>query len=261
MPITPARLASTSLAALALLASAVVLPGCATRADGSTVSILDDAQVLAMDDEGLSDAERRQLERVKRYASMRTQGAIGGAIIGGIAGALLVRKNRGVGAAGGALAGGALGYLGGAYVARLNETAEDRRDDLEVQLAAAKETVADTQRAVADNREIVRAERKRIERLNQEYRAGKITADQYRDQIGQLETRIKIVDESLRIAENDAAAMQKHIDGQRARNVNPAALEKQRVAIEREVATLRAERDSLIEAAGTIPAGVGAPTA
>jgi outer membrane lipoprotein SlyB len=246
-------------AAASLLLSTVLLPGCATRADGSTVTIVDDAQVLAMSDDGLSDVERRQLERVQRYAEMRIQGMVAGTAMGFLAGLTAGGDNRAIAVTSGVLVGAHLGYLAGAYVARLNETAEDRRDDLEVQLAAAKETVADTQRAVADNREIVRAERRRIERLNEEHRAGRITATQYRDQLGDLEKRMTIVDESLRVAEGDVKAIEKSVQWQRDRNVNPAALEKQRAALEREVATLRAERDSLLATVGTIPPDVGAP--
>lgn len=247
--------------AISFLSILVLASGCAQRADGSFVTIADDTQVLTKNQEGLTPVEQRQLERVRRYASMRVQGAGVGAVLGAVTGALAFGGNRGAGAAGGAVAGAALGYLAGAYVANLNETAEDRRDDLNVQVDAARRAVDETERAVADNREIVSAERSRIERLNRDYRAGDITQEQYRDQIANLETKILIVNESLRAAENDVAAMDSTIQQQQAQSVDPKPLAEQRARMEEEVRVLREERERLATAVASIPPEIGAPAA
>lgn len=236
--------------------------GCAQRPDGSFVSIIDDADVMTMSDEGLNETERRQLDRLQRYAEMRVTGAAGGAVIGALAGALLFKDNRGAGAAGGAAAGAAIGYLAGAYVANLNSQAEDRRDDLNVQLAAARDAVAENKQAVRDNRTIVNAEVRRIDELNRGYRAGTVTRDQYAERIDTLDKKITIVDESLRAAENDVEALQKTADNRRAGGDTGGAskLESQKRALERDVARLQQERLRLVEAVASIPPEVGGPT-
>jgi hypothetical protein len=191
--------------ALAMVAAFSLQSGCATRPDGRTVTLIDDAQVLAMSDDGLNATEVRQLERAQRYAEMRVTGAAGGAVLGAFAGAFAFSDNAALGAAGGAAAGAALGYLAGAYVANLNEGAEDRRNDLNAQLAAARKAVDENEAAVRDNRSIVSAETRRIDDLNRKYRAGEITKDQYAEEIDALDKKLVIVDEALRAAESLAA--------------------------------------------------------
>jgi len=238
----------------------LLLAGCATRPDGSTVTIVDDIQVMSMDASGLNEDQARELERVQRYARMRSQGAVGGAILGTVTGMLVASENRGAGAAVGAGAGGALGYLGGAYVANLNAQAEDRRNTLNAQLDAARQAVAETERAVATSRSTVATERSRVSRLNREYRAGRITQGQYREEIVDLEKKLVILDESLRAGEDDVRAMALSVEAQAEKGANTGGLEAQKRRMEREVAALRRDRDALIEVIGSIPPEIGGPT-
>lgn len=223
--------------------------------------MFDDIRVVAMDIDGLNAAERRQLERVQRYSQMRLEGAAIGGLGGAVAGFLIVGKNRGAGAAAGVVVGAAAGYLAGAYVANLNEQAEDRRGDLNTQLAAANDAVSETKSAVRDTREIVSAERSRITRLNRGLRAGSITQAQYREEIGQLGKKMTIVDESLRAAETDAEAIGRTAETRRENGDSGAGkLDAQRMNMEREVARLRTERDKLFTAVGSIPPEIGGPS-
>lgn len=252
------RPAAGLLAGVAMLAAA----GCAQRADGSFVSIVDDAQVLTMSAEGLNETERRQLERVQRYAEMRVTGAAGGALTGALAGALLARDNPAAGVAIGVTAGAALGYLAGAYVANLNEQAEDRRDDLNTQLGAAKQAVAENKRAVADNRDIVSAQTRAIDDLNRRFRAGTVTKEQYAAQIEGLDTRMTIVDESLRAAENDVAAIERSAAAREKAGDTRGAqqLTAQKTALQSDVNRLQQEKLRLVEAVASIPPEVGGPS-
>lgn len=244
-----------------LFAIVAVLAACATRPDGSVVTIADDVEALFISREGLNDTELRQLDRIQRYAKMRVTGAAGGAVGGALIG-LFVVDNAALGAAGGAVAGAAVGYLAGAYVANLNSAAEDRRDDLNVQLAAAKKAVSETQASVKDNRAIVAAETRKIRKLNQAYRAGKITKDQYASEIETLDRKVTIVNESLRAAEDDVKALERTAK-RRTDNGDAsgaAKLTAQKKSLEREVARLQRERLKLIEAVASIPSEVSGAT-
>lgn len=243
-----------------LLALPLTVGGCATRSDGSMVTLIDDVRVMSMSDSGLTEDEARELERVQRYARMRSQGSVGGALVGTVTGMFVASDNPGVGAAVGAVGGAALGYLAGAYVANLNAQAEDRRETLNGQVAAAEQAVAETQRAVATSRKTASNERARVSRLNREYRAGEITQDQYREQISELDKRLIIVDESLRAAEDDVSAIERSVEQQNEQGVNASTLEAQKQRMEREVAALKQERDVLIEVIGSIPPEIGGPT-
>ncbi len=248
-----------ALAAALLLASASLSAGCATRPDGSTVTIVDDVSLMTMSNDGLNEAERRQLDRAKRYAEMRATGAGVGAVTGAIVGFLTGDIE---GAVIGGVGGGALGYLGGAYVANLNSVAEDRRDDLNAQLAAANKAVEENRAAVRDNRSIVSAETRRIDRLNNQYRAGQITAAQYADEIETLNKKVRIVEESLRAAEDDVSGVRATASARRERgDANGASqLEARADTLQSEVRRLEAERIKLVEAVATIPPAAGGPS-
>ena len=209
-----------------------------------------------MDSEGLDPASSRQLDRAQRYAKMRMQGGGVGALTGALAGALIgssVADSQGalVGGIGGAVAGAQLGYLAGAYYANLNAVAEDRRDDLNAQLAAARAAVQENQQAVADSRSIVKAETARIARLNQRRAAGEIQADDYHDELEGLNTRLTILDESLRTAENDRTLIEKTIESRGGGDAG--GLAKQRNKLSAEIEQLRSLRGQLIDVALTVP--------
>ncbi|MGG7567322.1 hypothetical protein ACQ5SO_14320 [Rhodovulum sp. DZ06] len=247
-----------------LCAAAIVagLSGCATRPDGSVVTIVDDAQVMSMNAEGLTQVEARQLERAQRYAEMRMTAAAGGAVIGLAAGLLLGGDNAAVAGVGGALAGGAIGYLGGAYVANLNSAEEDKRDDIETQLAAARKANSETESALRDTRAIVTAETRKIAALNRQYKSGQITTTEYKNQIEYLDKKMVIVDETLRTAEADVAAleatMKARSDNGDTRGANRLA--RQRDALAADVRRLEREKIKLIEAVASIPDEIGGPS-
>ncbi len=248
------RCAAAILLAGALLSS---LPGCAQRADGSTVTIFDDIDVLSMNAEGLDPISARQLDRVQRYAQMRVEAAGIGGAAGALAGILIGNETAGAegavaGGIGGAFAGAQLGYLAGAYFANLNSVAEDRRNDLNVQLAAAKAAVRENQQAVDDARTIVDAEERRIARLNSRRAAGELQQDQYREELEGLNTRLAILDESLRAAENDQKLVEKTIKG-RGGEAQSGDLPRQRGQLASEVRQLEKLRAELIDVALSVP--------
>lgn len=246
--------------ACATLLLAAVTAGCAVDQDGNTVTIIDDVAVLNRSAEGLDPVSARQLQRVQRYARMRAQGAAGGALAGLLTG-LLIADNKAAGAGVGAVAGAQIGYLAGAYIANLNTVAEDRRGDLNAQLQAARASVAETRSAVRDNRKMVNAERNAIRRLNRRYAAGKVTQEQYRSQIAELETKQIILNDTIRIAQNDSTAIAHTIEAQKAAGANTRRLANEQARLQAEIRRLNQQRDRLVTAVASIPPEIGYPAA
>lgn len=234
------------------LALATGIAGCTANNN-----IVDDARILRTDSTGLTPAEAAELERVKRYARMRSQAMTGGAILGGLTGALIGRRsgNTGVGAAAGVAGGAALGYMAGAYIARQNEVAEVRRDDLNVQLANARAALQETQTAVDVNRDIVARETSKIARLNDQYAAGAITKSQYEAEYKTTRARLEIVEGAVAAAAGDVSAVQATIEAQTAagKGAQTGDLKATLADMEDEVDALTAERDALVAAIGTVP--------
>ena len=247
-----------------LLVSAIALQlsGCAKDHNLAT-----DIGRLMTSSDGLTFPEQRALERSKRFAEIRVKSAvIGGtlgAVMAGAACALAVEDSNAATtaacAAGGAVAGAVGAYLIGAYYANLEEEAEGRRNDLNVQLAAAKRAVGESEAQVSNVREIVRAERSKIRELNAQYGAGRITQDQYKSQITKLELKANLVQEQLNLSKADVNTMDAVIKDQKARGNNVSKLSAERKTMVAVVDKLTKERDSLLEAIASIPAEMEPP--
>jgi len=245
--------------AAALLVVALASAGCATRPDGSSVTLIDDLRILTLDDEGLGPEAARQLARAQMYARMRRDAALLGGIAGTAAGASLSGQQRLLGGLVGAVVGMSAGYLAGAYIGRLNEVAENRREELTTRLEIARAAVAEHGRALADVRAIHAQEAETLSRLQNAYRAGRITADAYRGEIAGLERKLRILDEVVRTAEQDLAVMEQHVaDGERQAHA-VADLARQRDSLKGVVEEMRGRYGELLSAAAGIPPEIGGP--
>lgn len=107
-------------------------------------------------------------------------GAAAGAVIGGVGGALLGGRNRVEGAAVGALAGGALGTGAGYMVARNNSAQAATEDTLNGQIQAAQKRAADANAAAIEAHQEADKARAEAAALGAQYRAGQISAADYR---------------------------------------------------------------------------------
>ena len=244
------------------LAVAVAVSGCAKDAN-----IIDDIDTLTTSSSGLSATEARILDRQQRYAELRVRSAaIGGALGAVLAGAgcaLAVEDNKFATAAACAAAGGAAGaagaYLVGAYYARMEEVAEDRRDTLQAQLASARQAVADGNAQVREMRQMVKAERTKLTRLNREYRAGRITQQQFKDQIDRLDVKVDLAQKEVLSAESDVRLMEATIKDNKLRKKSSRGLSTQFKAMKKIAAQKRRERDALLKAVATLPPEIDPP--
>jgi hypothetical protein len=240
--------------------------GCASTSDGTSVNVADDIQLMSTSDEGLSPSEAQLLEAAQRNASTRIEGASIGAVGGclaGLLGSLALTDNTAVVAgttAGGCIAGGFAGYAAGAYVAEVNAQAASQQADLQERIDAANADAA-RYREAADAAERTVGELKtEIGSLNRRYAAGQITAAEYADQLGNVETsalslRVLIVESlgNIQVMEEDIAALEQS-------GRDTSALKQRLATLRRENERLTAQYDDLAEVVDLVPADVDAPT-
>ncbi|MEM6623131.1 MAG: hypothetical protein AAF674_12940 [Pseudomonadota bacterium] len=239
------------------LALCFTASGCAQRADGSTVTAIDDIQVMRMSSAGLTPAAARQLDRAQRYAEMRLTGAATGAIVGALAGALAIRGNRAAGAAGGAALGAALGYLGGAYVANLNSQAEDRRTSLNVQLAAANAAVREAEEAVIDARAIVSDQRAALRNTVSAYRAGTIAKAEAEARVGRAKEHLVLIDEAVRSVQDNISGISATIEDNQQNNRSSRGLNSRVQQLRAEEQQLLRQRQRMVAAFQGVPPELG----
>ncbi len=162
-----------------IVAMSVVLAGCAGQ---------------PAYDSGLSPAQNQLRQSNARFNQTVGEGAVAGAVLGGLAGLAFGGRNRAAAAGIGALAGGALGSGAGYLVARNNLS----RSSTEAQYAdAIQQAQADaaTFRSYADaSRQVADQAYAEATRLRSQVRSGQITRGQYDNQI----SRYKADDEAMR---------------------------------------------------------------
>jgi hypothetical protein len=112
-------------------------------------------------------------------------GALTGAVIGGVAGALLDKNNPGAGALMGATAGGLLGGGAGVAVARNNQSQAATEDSLHAQIQAAAKYAQNADAAAAEARQRSDAANQASLALAQQLRAGQITKAEYQSKINE----------------------------------------------------------------------------
>lgn len=138
-------------------------------------------------DNTLSPAQNQLRQSSARFSQTVGEGAVAGALLGGIAGLVLGGRNRAGAAAIGAAAGGALGAGAGYAVARNNLS----RSSTEAQYAdAIQQAQADAQNyrsAAADSRQVADQAYAEAGQLRSQARAGQITQAEYRSKISRYQ--------------------------------------------------------------------------
>lgn len=154
------------------------------------------------DGEPLSPAQRQLREQNERFAETVATGAIAGALLLGLVGALAAGpRNRGEGALVGAAAGAALGAAAGHYIAKRNQRFATREQAAAARIAAANEEAAEQEAAAQAAQAVAAENRAKIARLEARIRAGEANAAQ--------------LARSRRAAEEDLAAIDTAIENNR----------------------------------------------
>jgi hypothetical protein len=177
-------------------------------------------------------------------------GAVTGAAIGGIAGALLGGRNPAAGAAVGALAGGAIGGGAGYMIARNNSGQAQTEDTMNGQIAAAQKATDDAKAAAVDARKQADEAVAQSHVLQAQYHAGTISAAQYHQKLATSTAQAQAIQTLL-------GNMQKHESELRtqiaAAGTNAGPLRKSLSDDETSRLSLQASLTDITSAASAIP--------
>lgn len=201
----------TSLPVVAALVLSLSLGGCVTASESA---------------ENLTPAQRELRQQTQRFNETVATGAVAGAALGCLVGVLASSRNRGagcaVGAGVGALAGGGTGY----YIASRNEQYASREQAANARAAAARKEADDLARTADVAERVTRENKAQLASLDQRYRAGQLTAAQYRAQTEAMREDAKTIRKASEEAGKAQSAM--NSDGGAAREQAPRVAQAQR---------------------------------
>jgi cell division protein FtsB len=245
--------------------AALLLGGCASTSDGTSVNIFDDIRLMTMSDEGLSPSEAKLLDAATRNATTRIEGAgigtVGGCVAGFIGGRVFSDNTAVVAGttAGGCVAGALAGYAAGSYVSEVNAQAASQQANLQDRINAANADAARYRDAANAAERTVAELRTEIGSLNRRYSSGQISAAQYADQLSGVESSALalrvLIGESLgniEVMEQDIAALDES-------GRDTSSLKQRLATLRRENARLVAQYKDLAQVVDLVPAGVDAP--
>ena len=158
-------------------------------------------------DSSLSPAQNQLRQANQRFTQTVGEGAVAGAVLGGIAGLALGGRNRGQAALIGATAGGALGAGAGYLVARNNlsrSSTEAQFNDAIQQASAESKNYRSYAAAASQVADEAAAE---AQRLRGQYQARQITQEQYRAGLAKYRADNDIIANQANTAQQTAAGM------------------------------------------------------
>jgi len=155
--------------AAALLSLSLLLPACQNPNVGAG------GQPLTAEQQAM----RQQSQRWNQTAAT---GALAGAATGAAAAAAFGRGNTGQNALIGAGIGALVGLAAGMAVAERNLGFEKREASASQRIEAAQQVASNLNNTAAASEQVARQNQQRLARLDQQYRAGQISAAQYRSQ-------------------------------------------------------------------------------
>lgn len=240
----------------AALVAALLVGGCAGRANLAT-----DLTLVHTDTAGLSPSAAALLKEAQRSANTRLTGAFAGGLIGvglGVLAGSQARRGGGGAAAGGAIGavgGAVLGYAVGAYVDERNRQASGRQLELQSLIQAASKDIDRYEKARGFAQSSIEESGREIDRLNNEYEAGRITTEAYRQEAKNLSTTAN----SLRLLEKESdglvLVMQEDVASARRQRQDTSALEAELERLQAENRSLRLQYEELLGVTRRAPQG------
>ncbi len=247
-----ARSLTASVLLLALLA------GCAQGPDGSSPNAFQDVQTLTSGSAALSPAQQELRQRERDYASTRLQGAAVGAVVG--TAACYLAGVRGAALAACLAGGGAVGYVGTTYLTRDNQDFQATQEGLQADIAEAQ---ADSQKAagnVGAARNALRYQRSEIDRLNQGYRSGSVSAADYEAKLKAMADDVASVRTMREQTETRVSALRQSAGTYRQAGLPTGELSREASAQERHAENLRQVEEDMVRLIGGAPDGVATPS-
>lgn len=202
-------------------------------------------------DQPLTPAQAALRDQTDRFNETVGTGVAAGAILGAVLGALVDSDNRGRGAAIGAVAGGALGGVSGYYIATQNESYSNREQALDARISAAQREAQSYRQIAASSARVAADNRQRIAQLEAQYRAGKITAKEYRDRTASMQEDLHLMDQALANANDVRQKIGE--DSRYADGYGRSSLGQSSSDIGQSAAQIARSRDELARALATAP--------
>lgn len=234
----------------------IALAGCAANPDGSRSDIFSDVGTLAGGSEGLSPAQRELRERERDYAGSRVAAA-GGALLGGLICAAAGGNAAEIAAC--AAGGGALAYVGSTYLTRDNQQFVASRDSLEADIAEARAEGDKAESNLALARDVLAYQRAEIDRLNQGYRAGSVSAAAYEAKLAGIAGDIASVRTMREQSEERVAALRQTAGSYKNAGLNARELDREAQAQARQAQAMRQVEDDMLRLLERTPPGVQVP--
>ncbi len=207
-------------------------------------------------DPNLTPAQRELRAEADRFNQTVGEGAVIGAIGGALLGAL-VSDNRATGALIGAAAGAAVGAGTGYFVASQNQQYATREQQIRAQIQAAQQDVARYGRVVASTQRVVDQHKTNIASLNAQYRAGRVTAQQFRAQTAGVRDDIVAIQSLISQNEQSVQAYEQEIGQMRREGSNTSEMVTARNQMIQRRQQLQAQYDDLVRVVGSAPVPIG----
>lgn len=196
---SPPRAGRPNRAVAAALALALALPGCAGGA--------------GVNEPGLTPQQQALRQQSANWNRTVAEGAVLAGVAGAVAGALLAGpNNRAGGAAAGAGLGALIGALAGTQVAGVQGRQASGAQNAQERLASAQQSAQQLEQT-ADTAERTAGEnRTRLAQLDRQYRAGQVTAAQYRQQAASMRRDAEVMRKAAKDADTASQEMVSQIN-------------------------------------------------
>ncbi len=219
--------------------------------------MLSACQTTGAGDRPLTASEQRMRDQAATYNQTMAEGALTGCAAGALAGILLGAtasnqkkgKNALVGAAIGCAAGAVVGGGVGAYVADKQEKYATKELQLDSMIADVREENQRLAGLITAAQQVVAENKARIDEIDQQLAAGKITMEQAKTKMAAVDDNRSYLDSTLTELHKrrDTYAEAAKQTGAGTPKAKTDAMNTEIASMEKQIAQLEAERDSLVQ--------------
>lgn len=222
----------------------------------SACLLLSACQTTGANERPLTAAEQRMRDQADTYNQTMLEGAATGCAVGALAGILMgatTKKNKGrnalVDGAIGCAAGGVIGGGVGAYVADKQEKYANKEQQLDSMISDVRGENQRLGGLIATTQQVIADDKARMDQIDKDLAAGKITMDQAKQKMTAVDDNRSYLDNTiteLRKRKDTYAEAARQTTGG-ARSAKADAMNAEIATLEKQIAQMEAERDSLVK--------------
>ena len=232
------------------LIAALAVAGCA---DGENV--FSDIRTLGSSAAGSISPEQRKLrEQEKKYASVRVNAAVAGAITGALACALADCSTEQT--LGAAAIGGGVGYVGGSYLTRQDQSFQVSQASLNPDIEAAKKESATLRDSATAAQATLNFQRSEIARLNRALNAGEVDTAAYRASYNRMQDDLKSTRNIIKRARADTSRLSNELQRYRSAGIGAGGLTRELSEQRERLRRLEAVERSMVDVLNGVPSSV-----